>query len=141
MKINNILDSIGKTPIVKFNRIGNELDCELYGKCEFFNAGGSVKDRIGVNMIEEAERSGKLINSLNIDLNLYFTSYLQRATKTLDIILKIIRANNPKIIKAWELNERHYGSLTGLNKDEVRKKLGENQVKNFRRSCVRSNNV
>ena len=83
---------------------------------------------------EEAERSGKLINSLNLDLNIYFTSYLQRATKTLDIILKIIRANNPKIIKAWELNERHYGSLTGLNKDEVRKKLGENQVKNFRRS-------
>ena len=59
---------------------------------------------------------------------------MQRATKTLDIILKIIRANNPKIIKAWELNERHYGNLTGLNKNEMRKKIGEEQVRIYRRS-------
>ena len=60
MIINNILDAIGNTPIVKLNKIGFNLDCQLYGKCEFFNPGGSVKDRIGVNMINEAEKSGKI---------------------------------------------------------------------------------
>ena len=45
MVLDNILGAIGKTPIVKFNRIGNDLDCDLYGKCEYLNAGGSVKER------------------------------------------------------------------------------------------------
>ena len=57
MIINNILKAVGNTPIVQLNRVGSELDCELYAKCEYFNAGGSVKDRIGVNMIEKAEAS------------------------------------------------------------------------------------
>jgi len=60
MIINDILDAIGKTPIVKFNRIGSESKCNFYGKCEFLNAGGSVKDRIGKNMIEDAEKSGRI---------------------------------------------------------------------------------
>ena len=60
MIIDNILQAVGNTPIVKLNKIGSNLDCELYGKCEFFNAGGSVKDRIGVNMIEEAEKNGRI---------------------------------------------------------------------------------
>jgi len=60
MLLNNILDAVGKTPIVRLHRIGKELDCELYGKCEFLNPGGSVKDRIAVNMIERAEREGKI---------------------------------------------------------------------------------
>lgn len=54
----NILDTIGKTPIVKINRLGHELDCELYAKCEFFNPGGSVKDRIGYEMVVNAEKDG-----------------------------------------------------------------------------------
>ena len=54
MILDNILGGIGKTPIVKFNRIGADLDCNLYGKCEFLNPGGSVKDRIGKNMVEKA---------------------------------------------------------------------------------------
>ena len=58
MLLNNILDSIGKTPMVKLNKIGKGLDCNLYAKCEFFNPGGSVKDRIGKNMIELAEKDG-----------------------------------------------------------------------------------
>ena len=45
----NILATIGHTPIVKINRLGTNLDCELYAKCEFFNPGGSIKDRIGVS--------------------------------------------------------------------------------------------
>ena len=84
--------------------------------------------------IREAQKSGELIKSLELDLNLYFTSYLKRAIKTLEIILKILKKNNTNIIKAWELNERHYGALTGLNKDGVKKKLGKEQVKKFRRS-------
>ena len=58
MIIENILQAIGNTPIVKINHIGQELDCDLYAKCEFLNPGGSVKDRIGYQMIEQAEREG-----------------------------------------------------------------------------------
>lgn len=60
MLLNNILQAIGNTPIVRFNRIGRELSGELYGKCEFLNPGGSVKDRIATQMIEQAEKEGKI---------------------------------------------------------------------------------
>lgn len=60
MLINNILEDVGNTPIVRFNKVGRELACELYGKCEFLNPGGSVKDRIAKNMIEAAEKSGRI---------------------------------------------------------------------------------
>ncbi len=60
MVLDNILGAIGKTPIVKFNRIGAKLNCDLYGKCEYLNAGGSVKDRIGLSMIEKAENEGRI---------------------------------------------------------------------------------
>ncbi len=56
----NILQTIGRTPLVRLNNIGKDLACALYAKVEFFNPGGSVKDRIGLNIIEEAERSGRL---------------------------------------------------------------------------------
>ncbi|MFQ5749368.1 MAG: pyridoxal-phosphate dependent enzyme [Planctomycetota bacterium] len=51
-----ILDVVGATPIVRLFRVGRNLPCELLGKCEFLNPGGSVKDRIGVRMIEQALR-------------------------------------------------------------------------------------
>lgn len=54
----NILAAIGKTPVVKLNRIGIDLPCELFVKCEFMNPGGSVKDRIGYEMILHAEKEG-----------------------------------------------------------------------------------
>ncbi len=60
MLLNNILEAIGKTPMVKLNRVGNELRCNLYAKCEFLNPGGSVKDRIGYAMVESAEKSGRI---------------------------------------------------------------------------------
>ncbi len=60
MILENILGAVGNTPVVKFNSIGSELACDLYGKCEFFNAGGSVKDRIGLRMVENAEKSGRI---------------------------------------------------------------------------------
>lgn len=56
----NILDTIGHTPVVKLNRIGADLDCELYVKCEFFNPGGSVKDRIGYEMVKAAQDNGQI---------------------------------------------------------------------------------
>jgi cysteine synthase len=60
MILDNILQAIGKTPIVKLNRIGKEYPCEFFAKCEFFNPGGSVKDRIALQMIEAAEKEGKI---------------------------------------------------------------------------------
>ena len=60
MILKNILSSIGETPIVKLNRIGEKIDCNIFAKCEFFNPGGSVKDRIGYNMIEKAEQDGMI---------------------------------------------------------------------------------
>ena len=56
----NILATIGHTPVVKINKMASELCCELYAKCEFFNPGGSVKDRIGYEMIKNAERDGRI---------------------------------------------------------------------------------
>ena len=60
MLYNTILETIGKTPIVKINSIGRELQCDLYAKCEFFNPGGSIKDRIGWRMVQDAEKSGRI---------------------------------------------------------------------------------
>ena len=56
----NILSTIGNTPVVKMHQIGKELPCELYSKCEFLNPAGSIKDRIGWRMVEDAERSGRI---------------------------------------------------------------------------------
>src|SRR5579862_5873374 len=56
----SILDATGATPLVRLARIGRDLPCELLGKCEFMNPGGSVKDRIGVRMLLDAEKSGRI---------------------------------------------------------------------------------
>tara|TARA_Y100001968_G_C19371151_1_gene725191 strand:- start:30 stop:983 length:954 start_codon:yes stop_codon:yes gene_type:complete len=55
-----ILSAIGKTPVVKVQQIGKELECQLFSKCEFLNPGGSIKDRIGWKMVEDAEKSGRI---------------------------------------------------------------------------------
>ena len=83
--------------------------------------------------VKEAEKSGELIKELKIKIDVSYTSYLKRAIKTLTTILKI---NNLelKFNTAWQLNERHYGSLTGLNKEETKKEIGEEQFKKYRRS-------
>jgi 2,3-bisphosphoglycerate-dependent phosphoglycerate mutase len=83
--------------------------------------------------MREAEKSGKLLQELNLNFDMCFTSYLKRAIKTLEMILKVLGKDN-KYTKAWELNERHYGALTGLNKAETKKKLGEEQFNKYRRS-------
>ena len=82
---------------------------------------------------EEAETAGKLIKNLNIEINKYFTSYQKRAVETLSLAIKKLEGEK-EIIKAWELNERHYGNLTGLNKKETEDKFGSDQVFKWRRS-------
>ena len=82
----------------------------------------------------EAEHAGRLIKELNIEFDAYFTSVLKRAINSLNIILEILNKPNVKINKAWELNERHYGELTGLNKDDTVIKYGNKQVQIWRRS-------
>ena len=60
----------------------------------------------------EACKAGELVKELNLDINHYFSSYQKRAIETLKLILNTMRIKNDKVIRAWELNERHYGSLT-----------------------------
>ena len=82
----------------------------------------------------EACKAGELIKDLNIKIDYFFCSYQKRAIETLQLILNTIRIKNDVIRRAWELNERHYGALTGLNKDEMKKVYGEKKVHEFRRS-------
>jgi cystathionine beta-synthase len=58
--LDSICDAVGNTPMVRLSRIGRDLPCELLGKCEFLNPGGSVKDRIGVRMLLDAEKQGRI---------------------------------------------------------------------------------
>ena len=60
MLYQNVLEAIGKTPLIKLNRVTGSLKCNVYAKCEFFNPGGSIKDRIGYSMVLAAEKSGKI---------------------------------------------------------------------------------
>ena len=60
MRFESILEVIGRTPLVRLNRVGAHLPCTLYAKCEFLNPGGSLKDRIGWSMVEAAEREGRI---------------------------------------------------------------------------------
>ena len=81
----------------------------------------------------EAKKAGKLIKTKNINIDIYYSSFQLRAKNTLNLIKEVL--NDPKLSKeAWQLNERHYGALTGLNKDEMKIKLGEEKVHQFRRS-------
>ena len=67
----------------------------------------------------EGKYAGQLIKNLNIEFDACFTSKLKRAVNTLEIILKVLNKNNVKVYKTSALNERHYGELTSLNKDEI----------------------
>lgn len=84
--------------------------------------------------IEEAKEAGRVLKEKGFHFDLGFTSQLKRAEDTLDYILKEMREENIEIKRSWKLNERHYGALQGLNKDETKKKYGEEQVLLWRRS-------
>ena len=80
--------------------------------------------------IEEAKKSAELIKNLNLSLDVSYTSFLKRAIRTLTTVLK---ENNMdlKFNTSWEINERHYGALTGLNKEETKKKWAKNSLKDI----------
>ncbi|PDH21318.1 MAG: phosphoglyceromutase [Pelagibacterales bacterium MED-G42] len=81
----------------------------------------------------EAKKAGNLIKNLNIEIDLFYSSIQLRAKNTLKLIQKAL-GNDKSSKNSWQLNERHYGALTGLNKDEMKAKLGEEKVHQFRRS-------
>jgi 2,3-bisphosphoglycerate-dependent phosphoglycerate mutase len=84
--------------------------------------------------VEEAHRAGKLLKAEGIKFDIAFTSVLTRAQRTLGLILGEIGQPDLKTTKDQALNERDYGDLSGLNKDDARKKWGEEQVLIWRRS-------
>ena len=83
---------------------------------------------------EEAKAAGEILKKEGYDFDVCYTSYLKRAIHTLNHILDPMDRNWLPVVKAWELNERHYGALQGLNKSETAEKYGEEQVKIWRRS-------
>ncbi len=95
---------------------------------------GWVDVELAVQGKLEACKAGELIKDLNIKIDYFFCSYQKRSMETLKLILNTIRIKNDAIKRAWQLNERHYGALTGLNKDEMKKVYGEKKVHEFRRS-------
>ncbi len=82
----------------------------------------------------EAAEAGKLLLDGRFDFDIAYTSVLKRAIKTLGILQGVMSLDWIPVIRAWQLNERHYGSLQGLNKAETAEKFGEDQVKIWRRS-------
>ena len=94
---------------------------------------GWVDVDLTTNGKSEAKKAGELIKTKNINIDIYYSSFQLRAKNTLNLIKEVL--NDLKLSKeAWQLNERHYGALTGLNKDEMKVKLGEEKVHQFRRS-------
>ena len=83
---------------------------------------------------QEAINGGKLLKAEGFHFDIAFTSYLKRAIHTLNHILDEVDENWIPVVKAWQLNERHYGALQGLNKAETAEKYGDAQVKIWRRS-------
>ncbi len=134
---NSILDVIGHTPIVKLNKIGRNLPCNLYVKCEFLNPGGSLKDRIGFAMIEEAEKEGKITpgdtiieaTSGNTGIGLALAAAIkgyrliitmpEKMSKEKEVVLKALGA---EIVRtpteaAWDDPESHIGKAKQLEQE------------------------
>ncbi len=84
--------------------------------------------------VREAKKSADLLKEVSIKPSICFTSYLKRAQNTLDIILKELNLESLPVHRSWKLNERHYGALQGLNKDDVKNKYGDEQFLKWRRS-------
>ena len=81
----------------------------------------------------EAKKAGELIKNNKITIDLYYSSLQVRANNTLKLIQEVLK-DKKEFKRAWKLNERHYGILTGLNKEEMKKKIGEDKIYQFRRS-------
>ena len=83
---------------------------------------------------KEAKEAGKLLSKENFNFDVVHTSLLKRANRTMQICLEEMEQDNVPIYYSWRLNERHYGSLQGLNKAETAKEYGDEQVHIWRRS-------
>ena len=137
MILKDILETVGETPIVKLNKVGSDLKCELYAKCEFFNPGGSIKDRIGKQMIEEAEKTGRIKpgdtliepTSGNTGIGLALAAAVkgykmiitmpEKMSKEKEVVLKALGA---EIVRtpteaAWDDPESHIEIAKKLNKE------------------------
>ena len=138
MKIlDNILKAIGNTPIVKLNRIGSELSCNMLVKCEFFNSGGSIKDRIGYNMVQKAEDEGRIApgdtliepTSGNTGIGMALAAAVkgynmiitmpQKMSKEKEVVLRALGA---EIVRtpteaSWDSPESHIGIAKKLNSE------------------------
>ena len=133
----NILELIGDTPIVRLNKIGADLECNIYAKCEYFNAGGSIKDRIGYNMVVDAEKSGRIKpgdtliepTSGNTGIGLALAAAVkgykmiitmpEKMSKEKEVVLKALGA---EIVRtpteaAWDAPESHIGVANKLNQE------------------------
>lgn len=137
MLYNNILETIGRTPLVKLNRIGANLECNLYAKCEYLNPGGSVKDRIGYQMVIDAEATGRINQGDTLieptSGNTGIGMALAAAVKGYRIIITmpekmsrekqvILEALGAEIIRtpteaAWDAPESHIGVAKRLQKE------------------------
>ncbi|MBK5257022.1 MAG: 2,3-diphosphoglycerate-dependent phosphoglycerate mutase [Vicinamibacteria bacterium] len=84
--------------------------------------------------VDEAHESGNLLREEGFTFDIAYTSVLKRAIRTLNFVLDDLDLAWIPVEKTWRLNERHYGDLQGLNKEETAKKYGEAQVKAWRRS-------
>ena len=84
--------------------------------------------------IKEAKEAGKVLKEKGYGFDVAYTSVLKRANDTLGYILEELGEQDIPVKKSWRLNERHYGALQGLNKDETKEKYGEEQVLLWRRS-------
>ena len=137
MKLDNILDTVGRTPIVRLNKVTKNLDCDIYAKCEFFNPGGSIKDRIGKHMLEMAEKEGRIKpgdtliepTSGNTGIGLALSAAVkgykmiitmpEKMSKEKEVVLKSLGA---KIIRtrteaAWDEPDSHIEIAKKLNKE------------------------
>ncbi|KAF9575741.1 hypothetical protein EC968_001932 [Mortierella alpina] len=135
--LSNILEHIGNTPLVRIDKIAKSegLECELLAKCEFFNAGGSVKDRIGRRMVEEAERDGRLKpgytiiepTSGNTGIGLALAAAVKGYRTIITLPEKmsqekvdVLKALGAEIVRtpteaAWDAPESHIGVAKRLN--------------------------
>jgi len=138
MKIlSNILEAIGDTPIVKLNKVGADLDCNMLVKCEFFNSGGSIKDRIGFNMVHQAEKDGRINpgdtliepTSGNTGIGMALAAAVkgynmiitmpEKMSKEKEVVLKALGA---KIVRtpteaSWDSPDSHIGIAKKLNRE------------------------
>ncbi|HOZ53579.1 MAG TPA: 2,3-diphosphoglycerate-dependent phosphoglycerate mutase [bacterium] len=108
-----------------------------HGESEW-NKKGLFTGWVDVNLtplgVKQAKEAGRCLKSNDFVFDISYTSYLKRAIKTLNVILEEMDLMWIPVIKDWRLNERHYGNLQGLNKKEMAKKFGEEQVLLWRRS-------